>query len=265
MDTSSVARLYTLLDRAIKAPGQQRPLYEFWAGVLGIVREGEELTARTAADALRAFAWLTEEFERAARTHFPQFEPSDYESAFQSARNAVAWQHVGHPFSSVGPGNLTTEVLRAILMCSRVAIKTERLLTEDELAEITAAVSLLEGAIAALPSGDVLLDVLETQVSEIRQALIRYRISGASALRVALYGLEGAAVNYANERGVPSDVAHANAIAEVSNVSRVVRTAITTSTLIATLAAGMEGAIKIAERTGESQFFFQHPHAQLPP
>jgi hypothetical protein len=256
--SSSLSRLVVLFER-VTTHDNNAPMILRWAEALRIVPENAGLGQTTARTALRAMALMNEEFERArlslAATPFPT---SDYEAAFNRAQKTIDFQQLNTAWSSLR-GELSSETLGVLRLCSRVVAAEEQLLDEGELEDVDAAIADLVSVLANLPATDALARVLAEQLEIMRQARVDYQIGGASVLRRAVYGLDGAVVNQmSQERSTDKGDSHERAavVRSAYRLSRAVKVALATAGVVAALGGAVEGALHIAEASATAQMFY---------
>lgn len=256
--SSSLSRLLVLFER-VTSRDSNSPTIQQWAEALGIVRANVALSQQDARKALRAMALMSEELERGRLSlRATPLQVSDYEAAFNRLQKSIDVQQLNVPWSNIRV-DVTSETMSILRLCSRVSPATEQLLDTTELEAVDGAMKELDDALRDLVATDGLARVLVEQLETMRQARIDYQIGGASVLRRAVYGLDGAVVNQAAPETAAANAetpAHAKVFLAAYRLSRAVKIALTTAGAVAAFGAGVEGALHIADATATAQIFY---------
>ena len=247
--------MVALFDRVRATPNRGATLISVWASAFGIEPPSSGPTLAGTGHSLRLFARLGEEYERAVATfQLTPLEEDDYLGAIEKPRTLFRADLMYTGFGQVADSALSSEVMGILRIGSRLVPKTEHLLSADELKEIDDALEALRLATQELPDGDALKSVLLEQLADIQESRLAYDISGASVLRDAMFGLEGAIINVVPDEH-QSNKTTADVVVASLRLSRALRTALATAGLAAALGSAVDGAAKIGEGLARAQLF----------
>jgi hypothetical protein len=254
--SNPVARVLAVFSRALQVPAGNGPLGG-WAKVFS---EGPVQVA-SSAGVLRCLALLHEEIDRAeaalvgARVRTEIIKPHlDMLRLAASVESAVSgWQHVSALIQQ-------NNALGVLAVAAEMHPSDESMLTVEELEPIYAALATLVEAIRELPADDPVRWFLSEQYQELMRGLEAHRITGADALRRAVYQFDGAIRNQysgikMDDADSPLSAEQRQAIGASISVSSAIKTALCTLGFVAALGAGIEGADKIAAKAAVAHVY----------